>query len=257
MGLYTALRMVGFAVGPVLGGFLYDRFGFAVSFYAGAVFILLGWTMVQLWVHDVSREAAAREEGPELRLFDSDLLRPELVSLAFATFAMAAAFSMVATLENEFNARLHQTALAFGIGFSAMTASRLIFQFPAGWFSDRAGRKVLILVGLGLMAAATPVLGLVRTPLSFTGIRVLQGIASAGIAAPAFALAADLAAAGREGQQMSLVTMGFGLGIALGPLIAGLLSPAFFELPFIVGGLLSLVSVWVVYRYVPETVESR
>jgi len=257
MGLYTALRMVGFAVGPVLGGFLYDRFGFAVSFYAGAVFILLGWTMVQLWVHDVSREAAAREEGPELRLFDSDLLRPELVSLAFATFAMAAAFSMVATLENEFNARLHQTALAFGIGFSAMTASRLIFQFPAGWFSDRAGRKVLILVGLGLMAAATPVLGLVRTPLSFTGIRVLQGIASAGIAARAFALAADLAAAGREGQQMSLVTMGFGLGIALGPLIAGLLSPAFFELPFIVGGLLSLVSVWVVYRYVPETVESR
>ena len=257
MGLYTALRMVGFAVGPVLGGFLHDRFGFAVSFYVGTAFILLGWIMVQLWVRDAPQEAAAREDGPELRLFDPDLLSPELVSLAFATFAMASAFSMVATLENEFNARLHQTALAFGIGFSALTASRLIFQYPAGWLSDRVGRKVLILVGLGLMAAATPVMGLAGTTFSFTGVRVLQGIASAGIAAPAFALAADLAAAGREGQQMSLVTMGFGLGIALGPLIAGLLSPVFFELPFIVGGLLSLAGIWAVYRYVPETVERR
>jgi MFS family permease len=254
MGLYTALRMVGFAIGPVLGGFLYDRFGFAVSFYTGTMFILLGWVMVQLWVHDVPR-AMTQGEKPRRGFFDPNFLGSGLVSLAFASFAMAAAFSMVATLENEFNARLHQTALAFGVGFSALTASRLLFQYPAGWLSDRVGRKVLILVGLGLMAPATFVLGLVRTTLGFTGLRVLQGIASAGIAAPAFALAADLAAAGSEGQQMSLITMGFGLGIALGPLIAGLLSPVFFELPFIVGGVLSLAGIWAVYCYVPETVE--
>jgi MFS family permease len=256
MGLYTALRMVGFAVGPVLGGFLHDQFGFAASFYTGAAFILLGWIMVQFWVRDVPQEKT-QEKRPELQFFDPSLLSPELVSLAFATFAMAAAFSMVATLENEFNARLHQTALAFGIGFGALMASRLFFQYPAGWLSDRVGRKVLILVGLVLMAPATLVLGLTGTTLSFAGMRVLQGIASAGIAAPAFALAADLAAAGREGQQMSLVTMGFGLGIALGPLAAGLLSPMFFELPFIAGGLVSLIGAWAVYRYVPETVESQ
>lgn len=254
MGLYTALRMLGFAIGPVLGGFLHDQFGFAVSFYVGTAFILLGWVMVQLWVRDAPQEITPQEKKPERRLFDPSLLGSGLVILAFASFAMAAAFSMVATLENEFNARLHQTALAFGIGFSALTASRLLFQYPAGWLSDRVGRKVLVLVGLGLMAAATPVLGLVRTTLGFTGLRVLQGIASAGIAAPAFALAADLSAAGSEGQQMSLVTMGFGLGIALGPLIAGLLSPVFFGLPFFIGGLLSLASAWTVYHYVPETV---
>jgi MFS family permease len=255
MGLYTALRMVGFAIGPVLGGFLHDRFGFAASFYTGAVSILLGWIMVQFWVRDVPQEKT--QERNERRFFDPSLLSSELVSLAFATFAMAAAFSMVATLENEFNARLHQTALAFGIGFGALMASRLIFQYPAGWLSDRVGRKVLILAGLILMAPATLALGLTGTTLSFTGMRVLQGIASAGIAAPAFALAADLAAAGREGQQMSLVTMGFGLGVALGPLVAGLLSPMFFELPFIAGGLVSLIGAWAVYRYVPETVESQ
>jgi MFS family permease len=257
MGLYTAMRMVGFAVGPVLGGFLHDRFGFAVCFYTGAAFILVGLVMVQFWVSDVPQGEGDREEEPKLRLFNSDLLSPDLVSLAFATFAMASAYSMVATLENEFNARLNQTALAFGVGFSALIASRLIFQFPAGWLSDRVGRRILVLVGLGLMAATTPLLGLVGTTLSFTILRALQGVASAGIAAPAFALAADLAVEGKAGQQMSLVTMGFGLGIALGPLVAGLLSPVLFELPFIVGGLLSLAGIWAVYRYVPETVESQ
>ena len=258
MGLYTAMRMVGFAIGPVLGGFLHDQFGFAVCFYTGAAFILVGLVMVQFWVSDVPRgKARAQEEEPKLQLFDPNLLKPDLVSLAFATFAMASAYSMVATRENEFNARLHQTALAFGIGFSALIASRLIFQFPAGWLSDRVGRKILVLVGLGLMAAATPFLGLVRTTFGFTALRALQGTASAGIAAPAFALAADLAAAGKEGQQMSLVTMGFGLGIAIGPLIAGLLSPVLFELPFIIGGLLSVAGIRAVYRYVPETIESQ
>jgi hypothetical protein len=39
---------------------------------------------------------------------------------------------MTETPENESDARLHQTALALGIGFSILTASRLLFQFPAG-----------------------------------------------------------------------------------------------------------------------------
>jgi MFS family permease len=82
---------------------------------------------------------------------------------------------------------------------------------------------------------------------------VFQGVASAAIAAPAFAVAADLAKEGGEGRQMSIVTMGFGLGVALGPLIAGLLAIISFPLPFIVGGLLSLLGAWVIWRYVPET----
>jgi MFS family permease len=44
--------------------------------------------------------------------------------------------------------------------------------------------------------------------------------------------AADLAKTGGEGRQMSLITMGFGLGLALGPLLGA----------------------WIVYRYVPETI---
>jgi MFS family permease len=44
-------------------------------------------------------------------------------------------------------------------------------------------------------------------------LRLVQGIGSAGIVAPALALAADMSHSGGEGRQMSSTTRGFSLGI--------------------------------------------
>lgn len=106
------------------------------------------------------------------------------------------------------------------------------------------------------MAPATALLGIVISTLQLTGVRAVQGIAAAAIAAPAFALAGDLSLPGGEGQQMSLLAMGFGLGIALGPLIAGVLAVYSFQLPFVIGAVMSLGGAWLVHLYVPETIAS-
>ncbi len=188
------------------------------------------------------------------RLFDPSVFSKPLIALGSAMFMMACAFNMMATLELQFNAKLEQTALGFGVAFSALTFSRLIFQIPLGRLSDRIGRKPPIITGLILMAPTTAMLGLAATTLQLTGLTAVQGLASAAIAAPGFALAADLSRHGGEGRQMSLMAMGFGLGIALGPLLAGILAVYAFELPFLVGGILCLVGALVVARYVPETI---
>ena len=104
------------------------------------------------------------------------------------------------------------------------------------------------------MAPATALLGEVTSMFQLTIMRVFQGIAAAAIAAPAFAVAADLSKSGGEGRQMSIITTGFGLGLAVGPLLAGLLAVIFFELPFFTGGLLSLVGAFVVFKFMPETI---
>jgi MFS family permease len=256
MGVYSTMRMVGFAAGPLIGGLLQVYFGFNAAFYTGAAFLLLSAILVQLWVDEAPVDVSAAAAGP-FRIIDRELLAGGILGLGIATFLMASAFSMMGTLENEFNARLQQTVLGFSIAFSALTFSRLLVQVPLGRLSDRVGRKPLIVIGLILMAPATALLGEAGTTFQLTGLRIFQGIASAGIAAPAFALAADLSRAGGEGRQMSILTVGFGLGIALGPLIAGILAVLFFELPFLVGGVMSLVGAWVVYHYVPETVYAK
>jgi MFS family permease len=253
MGIYTTFRMLGLSIGPLLGGALLDSFGFNASFYAGAGFILIGVLLVQIWVRDVSVEKPPEKQ--KLRIIDPKLINAGIVAAGFATFVMAAAFTMMATLEKQFNTKLSISAFQFSLAFSSLLFSRLIFQVPLGRWSDHIGRKPLIIAGLILMAPATALLGIVTSNGQLIGVRLFQGLASAAIAAPVFAVAGDLSRKGGEGRQMSIVTMGFGLGIALGPLIAGALAVVSFELPFIIGAALSLLGALVVFIFIPETIQ--
>lgn len=251
MGVFTTFRMIGFSMGPLLGGFLQSRYGFGAAFVGATVAILVGVVAVQVWVKE---PADVPDPRARFQLFDRSWLEPGLLPLGLATFVMAANVAMMTALENGFNERLDQTALGFGVAFSALTVTRVVFQAPLGRLSDLVGRKPLVLAGLVLLAPGTAALGHAATTLQLTGIRLFQGLATAAIAAPAFALAADLATEGREARQMSLLTTGFALGIAVGPLLAGVLAVVSFELPFWVGGALALAVTAVVWRKVPETV---
>jgi MFS family permease len=256
MGVYSTLRMIGFAVGPVVGGFLQVHLGFNAAFYAGAGFVFLAVLLVQLWIKE-SPNHITNNSKPRFKIFDRSLLSPGILSAGIATFMVANAFSMVTTLENEFNARLNMNAFSFSIAFSGLMIGRLIFQMPLGRLSDSIGRRPLVISGLLLMAPATILLGEATSMLQLTGLRVAQGLASAAVVAPALAVVADLTSAENAGRQMSVVTMGFGLGIALGPLIAGVLVVAFFDLPFIVAGAMSAIGAWVVYKRMPETAKGK
>ena len=242
MGIYTTARMAGLAIGPLVGGWLYDRFGADASYFAATSMILLAMLLVQFLVQeprpfDIGNSRpqndghAGREPRTAVAIFDLPLL-----SLAFATVVMAAAFTMMATLETQFTRRLHENAFTFSLAFSALMLTRLIFQYPLGKLSDRIGRKPLLILGLILLAPSTALLGAADNTLELAGLRLVQGLAAAAIAAPLFALAGDLARPGAEAGELSRVTSGFTLGVALGPLLAGLLATFFFELPFIVGG---------------------
>jgi MFS family permease len=166
---------------------------------------------------------------------------------------MATAFSALSALEKQFNARVGGTAFSFGVAFSALMLSRVLLQIPIGRWSDRSNRKPFVVAGLVLMTAATVPLGWVTKTWQLVGVRVLQGVASAAIAAPVFALAADMTQTGTEGRQMSIVTMGFGFGIAAGTLIGGVGSLISFQFPFVVGGALTLIAAAMVYWLVPSS----
>lgn len=242
MGVYSTLRMVGFASGPLLAGAIHVHFGFTPAFIVGAGFLVVAMLLVQYTVKEDSRYLEEYStDGAVLKSFSAPT--PTNLVLMFSTIVMASSLSMMSALETEFNHRLSQTALGFGVAFSALTVSRLFVQIPVGRLSDRIGRKKLIVWGLVALAPLTVLFGYVGTTVQLINLRLVQGVATACIAAPAFALAGDLARKGGEGREMSFVTMGFGLGLGIGPLIAGILAGyVSFEFPFYVVGVMSLAA---------------
>jgi len=261
MGVYSTFRMVGFATGPLLGGFLHVKFGFNSAFMVGAAFLVVAMILVQLTVKEEVSEAevpGAGDDSPATPSPDEAsriLPSATILGLMVSTIVLACSLSMISALENEFNDRLSQTAIGFGVAFSALTLSRLFVQIPVGRLSDRIGRKVLIIGGLLALAPLTVLFGYVTTTAQLVGLRLLQGVATAGVAAPAFALAGDLAKKGGEGRDMSFVTMGFGLGMGLGPLLAGgLAGYVGFKVPFyVVGGFCLVAAAWV-WRWAEESI---
>jgi MFS family permease len=251
MGIFSTFRVSGLAVGPLIGGYLYEHYGYNAAFFAGAALIFLGVVLVQIWVDEVRIESSEGEIR-SFQIIDKALLTPGILALAFSTFIMADAFTLIVPLEQDFNERLHQSAFMFGVAFSALMVTRILTQIPLGRVSDKIGRKPLIIAGSIMMALSTLPMGTVNSTGELIVLRAIQGVGSAGIAAPVFALVGDLSRAGGEGRQFSIITMGFGLGAAVGTLGAGTLAAVWFELPFLVGGVLSFVAAWIVYRHVSE-----
>jgi len=257
MGIYSTMRMAGFAVGPLLGGILHVHFGFTVVFYIVGFLMLLGTVVV--WILVREPKPVAEEKTPQQHLPKfTDSLNSEFVVLALSTVVMASAMTMMVALENQFNERLAQTAIGFGLAFAALTISRAILQIPLGKAADVWGRKIIIVIGFILLAPTTLLLGYVATTGQLILVRIAQGVAVSGISAPVFALAADKTTSGNSSTQISVITMSFGFGIAMGPVIAGFMSGYLnFEAPFVLLGISSLIAAFFIGAFVKETVTHK
>jgi len=173
-------------------------------------------------------------------------------------YFMAVSISLIAAVEPELNRRLDQTALGFGVAFAMLTVGRFLTQIPIGHISDRIGRRPLITIGMFVMIPLAVLQGFAPTTLTLSAVRFLLGVASALVVAPAYAMVSDLALPGRMVRQMSVLTMAFGLGVATGPMISGLLAGVVgFEVPFIAAGVALTFGAIFVAAFVKESLPGR
>ena len=176
-----------------------------------------------------------------------------MFALGLGTVAMGICIAMFATLEGRINDRLGQGTLWFGLQFGAVTLANVAFQIPVGRGADRYGRRPFLLAGFCLLVPTTMAQGYVLTPTLMTLTRFLLGVAVALVFAPSLAVAGDLAREGESGTTLSVLTMAFGLGVAIGPLASGYLERFGFAVPFLAAGALATLALVVVWTQVAET----
>src|SRR5215210_4091150 len=109
---------------------------------------------------------------------------------------------------------------AVGLAVGAFSVTTLIVRPMAGRWTDRHGRRPLLIGGAALFAVL--VLGhlLVTGLAGLVLLRLLLGMAEALYFVAGFAALADLAPPGRAGEALSLNSLALYLGMAAGPLIA-------------------------------------
>lgn len=257
MGIYNTFRLTGFGVGPVVSGSVVHAgpyqlsllgqthriSGFNAAFYIASAAIFISFLLVVVFVNDAEETHATAGDELEISVFSNNAkttLDP-VFTLAIASLFMAISIALLTTIEPRVNERLNQTAAMFGIQFGAFIGAQVLLQTPIGRASDYYGRRPFVLLGMVLLVPATLAQGYVLTSWSMVAARFLQGVAGAMVFAPALALAGDFATKGQSGTQLSLVTMTFGLGVAIGPLASGYLVRYGFSVPFVFGAILAAV----------------
>jgi MFS family permease len=274
-GVFNTFRLIGFGFGPIVAGVLitgglsaegvvtysFDSFsisGFNAAFAVAVAGAIISFLLVAALITDPPPAADAASKNLSIAVFDREGsgLDPVFV-LGVGTFLMATTIALFATLEGPIRTRLDESTFMFSVQFAAVVIANVMLQVPIGRASDRFGRRPFVVAGFAVLVPSVYAQGFVLDPWLMLGARFIQGIAVALVFAPSLALAGDLAADRGSGTTLSVLTMAFGLGVAVGPLASGVLySLGGFSTPFTVGSFLALVALVLAYWQVEETLST-
>lgn len=136
----------------------------------------------------------------------------------FKQFGNGMVWSMIAVYGNSLGA----SAAVVGLMVSAFGGARLIVNIPAGYASERFGRRRMM--SLGCIATAIASFGVAATSSvgAFFACLLFMGIASSVVITSALAAVADLGEPGRRLHDMSMYQGANVIGTSLGPAMGGL-----------------------------------
>lgn len=119
---------------------------------------------------------------------------------------------------------LGASEFAVTVIYAAYAAGLILFTLPSGIFSDRLGRRPVIMAGGFGLAASTLVFAFADSVWLLAVSRFLQGIAGALWWTPSLAVIADLYPAAHRGAKMGLAMSITAGGDLLGPVFGGALT---------------------------------
>ena len=236
MGMLSAVEMVGFAVGPFLGGILYSIGGMNAPFLGCALLAFTATALIWIFIRERFNPKGADSVKWFERYGFSSLRLPDIRLLCWIGFTEAFIWGVIITLLPVMGTRAGIPPGRIGWLFSAYFIVYILLQHPVGRWSDRQGRKKPILLGLGIYTLAVLLLSREGGLFYMMGVLAVAG-AGLGIYSPSIRVAiADLTAEKLRGASLGFFFTTRMIGFFLGPNISGLLADRFGQgLPFLVG----------------------
>jgi multidrug resistance protein len=186
-------------------------------------------------------------------LVDPKLRRRLLATVAFTLFLDLAGFGIILPVLPLYAKSMGVGAIAVALLSTAFSLAQFVMSPVLGGWSDRYGRRPVMLTSIAGSVAANLVLGISMNIFFVFGARIVAGASKANVST-AYAYVADMVEPHERAKYMGMMGAALGMGFVVGPAIGGLLStPEMPTLPFFVSAALSLVNLIMAWFWLPET----
>ncbi|QBD79177.1 MFS transporter [Ktedonosporobacter rubrisoli] len=181
--------------------------------------------------------------------------RSPLLLMALTILIDFTGFGLIIPLLPFWAERLGANAVEIGLITTVYAVAQFIFTPVLGAFSDRYGRKPVIVVSLLI-----EVIALIATALS-TSLpllliaRFIGGLGASNIGS-AQAVVSDVTGPQDRAKGMGFIGASIGLGFVIGPALGGLLAPLGLTIPFWIAAGVAVLNAFLVLLLLPETHKS-
>jgi len=185
-------------------------------------------------------------------------LSPEAAQRALIILLITVVINLIGTTSYSPMLSIHATNLGatgiwVGILFGGFYGVRLFLGRPIGAFSDKVGQRNVLLVSASIYPLLAILYALSPNVQALVGTRLLHGIASAMMLPMAMAYVGNLSRVGTGGRYASYFNFANFLGMAIGPLIGGLVVTYIaFKGPFYLLFILAALNLPLLYFWLPK-----
>ncbi|GAM05178.1 MFS transporter [Novosphingobium sp. MBES04] len=185
------------------------------------------------------------------------LRRRALIAIILVNFVSLAGFGLMFPVFAIYSRQIGASGIEIAGAVAAFSLGQFLSSPLWGRWSDRWGRRPVMIGGLAVGAFVYVLHIFALTPLTLLAARFVSGLAT-GSFSITFAVASDLSTRDNRTHVMGIVSAGFSLGFIFGPAIGGVTASftgedSAFALVCVVGALLGLVAALLTWWLMPET----
>lgn len=179
--------------------------------------------------------------------------RRNLAILFFTLVVVMMGFGMVIPILPFFIIKFGAGGSAMGLLMATYAVMQFIFSPLWGGISDRIGRKPVLMIGVLGNAIAQILFGFSTQLWMLIVARALAGVLSSATLPTAMAYIGDSTSAKDRGGGMGIIGAAMGVGMVLGPGIAGWTATYSLSTPFFLAGGLSMLALLFILLVLPES----
>ena len=161
-------------------------------------------------------------------------------------------FGIVVPILGRYADRYGASGFQVGLLFASFSLAQMVFSPILGRWSDKVGRKPVIVISLIGTAVGSFITGAAGALWVLFAGRLIDGASGASVSVAQSAVT-DLGAPQQRARMLGLLGMAFGVGFVVGPALGGLAALGGPHVPFYVAGVLASINAVAAIIRLPET----